>query len=107
MPEYDNTENTTEHLSLDTEDWQLAFEPYKGFPGQALTLGFNLTVLKSYIAFEPPMIQETVDALDWAMEVLFQHSQFHEVAYRLFHKLVEGQLSNEEEETLKSLGLKF
>jgi hypothetical protein len=107
MPEYDNTDNSTEHLSLDTEDWELAFEPYRGFPGQALALGFNLTVLKSYIAFEPPMIQEAIDALDWAMEVLFQHSQFHEVAYGLFHRLIKGQLTLEEEETLKSLGLNF
>jgi hypothetical protein len=107
MPEYDNTDNSTEHLSLDTGDWELAFEPYKGFPGQALTLGFNLTVLKSYISIEPLKIQEAVDALDWAMEVLFQHSQFHEVAYGLFHKLIKGQLTLEEEELLKSLGLKF
>jgi len=107
MPVHNNTDNPSKHLSLDTEDWTLAFEPYKGFPGQALTLGFNLTVLKSYLTIEPPKIQDVIDSLDWAMEVLFQHSQFHEIAYRLFHKLVEGQLSLEEEETLKSLGLKF
>jgi hypothetical protein len=107
MPEYHNTENSTEHLSLDTEDWQLAFEPYQGFPGQALTLGFNLTVLKSYISVEPLKIQEAIDTLDWAMEVLFQYSQFHEVAYGLFHRLIKGQLSLEEERLLKSLGLKF
>ena len=41
------------------------------------------------------------------MKVLFQHTQFHEVAYGLFHRLLEGQLSLEEEETLKSLGLRF
>lgn len=107
MPEYDNIQNPSEHLSLDTEDWKIAFEPYQGFPGQALTLGFNLSVLKSYLTIEPIKIQDAVDSLDWAMEVLFQYSQFHEIAYRLFHKLVEGQLSLEEEETLKSLGLKF
>jgi hypothetical protein len=42
-----------------------------------------LTVLKSYIGIEPLKIQEAIDALDWAMEVLFQHTQFHEVAYGL------------------------
>jgi len=107
MPEYDNTDNSTEHPVLDTEDWEIAFEPYEGHPGPALMLGFNLTVLKSYIAVEPLKIQEAIDSLDRAMEVLFQHSQFHEVAYGLFHRLVEGQLTLEEEELLKSLGLKF
>ena len=102
-----NTYYPHEHLSLDAEDWGLAFGAFEGFPGQALTLGFNLTVLKSYLTIEPPKIQEAIDSLDWAMEILFQHTQFHEIAYKLFHRLIQGQLSLEEEETLKSLGLKF
>ena len=107
MPEYHNTEHSTEHPVLDTEDWELAFEPYEGHPGPALTLGFNLTVLKSYISVEPLKIQEAIDTLDWAMEVLFHYSQFHELAYGLFHRLIRGQLTLEQEELLKSLGLKF
>lgn len=61
---------TTENEPLDTEAWELAFEPYEAYPGQALTLGFNLVVLKAYIAIEPPMIHEAVEALDCAMDVL-------------------------------------
>ena len=102
-----NTENPTESKALDTEDWQLAFEPYEGHPGNALTLGFNFVILKRCITVEPLQTQEAVNGLDLAMEVLFQHTQFHEVAYGLFHKLMEGQLTTEEEELLKSLGLKF
>jgi hypothetical protein len=75
--------------------------------GNALTLGFNFVVLKRYIAVEPFKLQEAIEALDLAMAVLFQHTQFHEVAYGLFHKLIEGQLTLEEEELLKSLGLRF
>ena len=107
MPEYDNTDNPSEHPPLDTEGWEIAFEPYDGFPGQALSLGFNLMVLKSYLAIEPLKIQEAIAGLDRGMEVLFQYTQFHEVAYGLFHRLVEGQLTLEEEDLLKSLGLKF
>ena len=102
-----NTENPAESKALDTEDWQLAFEPYEGHPGNALTLGFNLVVLKSYLSNKPIMAHKAVEALDLAMEVLFQHTQFHEVAYGLFHKLIEGQLTLEEEGLLKSLGLRF
>jgi hypothetical protein len=97
----------TENPPLDTEDWELAFEPYEGHPGNALTLGFKFVVLKRYITVEPLKLQEAIEGLDRAMDVLFQHSQFHEVAYGLFHKLIEGQLTVEEEQLLKSLGLKF
>lgn len=70
-------------------------------------LGFNFTVLKAYLAVKPLKIKEAIEGIDCAMTVLFQHSQFHEIAYGLFHRLVEGQLTLEEEELLKSLGLKF
>jgi hypothetical protein len=106
MPEYDTTDNTTEHPMMDAEDWELALEVYDGFPGQALTLGFHFVVLKSYLVIEPLKIQEAVASLDLGMEVLFKYTDFHGVAYGLFRKLVQGQLTLEEEE-LKSLGLKF
>ncbi len=102
-----NTDNPTEPKPLDTEDWEIAFEPYEGHPGPALMLGFNLTVIKAYVAVEPLQIEAAMKGLDCAMTVLFQYSQFHEIAYGLFHRLIEGELTFEEEETLKALGLKF
>ena len=107
MQDNPNTNYPSEHPPMDAEDWELAFEPYDGFPGQALTLGFYLLVLKAYITVEPLKIQAASDALDTAMDVLFRHTQFHEVAYGLFHKLIESQLTREEEDLLKSLGLQF
>jgi hypothetical protein len=64
-------------------------------------------VLKSYLAIEPLKIQQAIEGLECAMEVLFKHTQFHEVAYGLFRKLMKGELTLEEEETLKALGLRF
>ena len=90
-----------------TENWEHAFEPYDGFPSQAFMLGFNFMVLKAYIAVKPLKIQEAIAGLDLGMEVLFKHTQFHEIAYGLFHRLIEGQLTVEEEDLLKSLGLEF
>jgi hypothetical protein len=107
MHDNPNTTFPSEHPPMDAEDWALAFEPYDGFPGQALTLGFYLLVLKAYITIEPLKLQEASEGLDTAMDVLFKHTQFHEVAYGLFHKLLEGQLTVKEENLLKSLGLKF
>ncbi len=108
-PNTDNpiTNNPSENAPLDAENWEHAFEPYDGFPGQALMLGFNLMVLKAYIAVEPLMIPKAVAGLDCAMEVLFKHTQFHEISYGLFHRLIEGQLTYDEEQLLKSLGLEF
>ncbi len=101
------TNNSSENSPLDAENWEHAFEPYDGFPGQALMLGFNFMVLKAYIAIEPLKIQEAIKGFDCAMEVLFKHTQFHEIAYGLFHRLIEGQLTVREEQLLKSLGLQF
>jgi hypothetical protein len=100
-------DSATENAPLDYQDWEHAFEPYDGHPGQALMLGFNLMVLKTYLAVEPLNIEEANAGLDRAMEVLFQHTQFHEVAYGVFRRLVEGKITLEEEERLKALGLRF
>jgi len=101
------TDRNTQHWDLNTEDWEVALEPYAGFPSSALSLGFNLMVLKAYIVIKPPKIQQAVAAIDRGAEVLFNHTQFHEIAYILFRRLAEGKLTLAEEETLKSLGLKF
>ena len=43
MQDDPNKDNPTEHPEpLETQDWELALEPYKGNPGSALSLGFNL-----------------------------------------------------------------
>ena len=106
MPEYDNTDNQKEH-ALDYESWAIAFEAYGHDPDSAMMMGFNVMVLKAYLLSEPPMLAEAIEGLDRAMEVLFHHSQFHRMAYEMFRKVAGGQLSYEEEEILKSLGLEF
>jgi hypothetical protein len=103
MPDHRITENEP----LDTEDWELALEPFKGNPGAALMLGYNFMVLKSYLAVEPLKIKEANEGLDRALPVLFESTQFHEVSFRLFRRLIEWILTLEEEEKLKALGIEF
>ncbi len=67
---------TDEPEPLDYEDWEIALEPYKRNLGAALMLGFNLMVLKSYLAVEPLKIQEAIEGIDRAVEVLFPLTQF-------------------------------
>ena len=103
MPDHRITENEP----LDTEDWELALEPFKGNPGAALMLGYNFMVLKSYLAVEPLRIQQANEGIDRGLEVLYPYTQFHEVSIRMFRRLIEGKLTLEEEEKLKALGIEF
>lgn len=90
MPEYDN--NPTEQPPLDYESWEIAFEAYQHYPVEALMLGANIMVLKAYLLIEPPRLAEAIEGLD---------------AYEMFRRVAGGQLTFEEEEMLKALGLKF
>jgi hypothetical protein len=103
----DNPNTNYENAPLDTEDWEIAFAPYAQYPSAALTLAANLMILKAFLAIKPPMMQEAIEGLDRAMEVLFPFTEFHEVSYVLFRRLAEGKLTLEDEQILKSLGIKF
>ena len=92
---------------LDVEDWEIAFEPYIEDPGAALQLGVNLMTLKASLTVVPFKVQEVTEGLDRAMEVLFMCTDFHDVSYDLFIRFAEGQLTFEEGEVLKTLGIKF
>jgi hypothetical protein len=105
MQDNPNTEN--ERYPLDTEDWILAFAPYDGNPRAALSLGVNLMILRAYLAVMPLKISESVEAIDRAMEVLFPHTEFHDMSFDLFVRLADGKLTLEEEEILTALGVKF
>jgi len=103
----ENSITEDERYPLNTEDWILAFAPFDGEPGAALSLGVNLMILRGYLAVMPLKISESVEALDHAMEVLFPFTECHEVSFDLFVRLADGKLTIEEEEMLKSMGVKF
>lgn len=92
---------------LDPEDWEIALAPYEGHAGAALSLGFLLMVLRSYLSVEPLKIQEAIHAIDLVVEVLFSHTQFHEVSQELFRKVIEGKLTFEEDQKLRGMGIEF
>ena len=104
MPENDCD---SEGTPLDAKDWKIAFAPYAGNPGAALTLACHFVVLKSFLRDEPLKLQEAIEALDRAVEGLFPHTEFQEVSEDLFHKLIEGRITFEEDQMLKALGIKF
>lgn len=107
MSDNPNTNKPSEQPPLDAEDWELAFEPYEGNTDAALNMGFNLMVMKSYLSYEPAKIQEVLEGIDHALEALYPYTQFHHVCHDMYIKVVGGDLTLEEEEVLRKLGLKF
>jgi hypothetical protein len=107
MPEYDNTDNQTEHLLMDREDWEVAFEPYEGNSSDALTLGCKLGMLRAYLDAQTIKCRQAIKALDLATEVLFPFTSFHNASFDLFIKYTQVGLTLEEEQMLKALGVKF
>ena len=106
MPDDPNTDEVIEHPWLDFDDWNIVFQPYEGHPEAALMLGVNLTILQSHIT-EPETISEAISELEFALEALFMRTKFPNVSYTLFRRLAQGNLSFEEQELLKSLGIKL
>lgn len=107
MPDNRSTEKPSEQQPLDTEDWEIAFAPYKGDTSAALNMGFNLMVMKVYLSPDPPNLQEALEGIDHAIEALYPYTQFHVICHNMYFKVVGGDLSLEEEEMLKKLGIKF
>ena len=107
MQDNPNTDNRTQHDLVEPEEWALAFEPYDGRPYEALQLGYNLAALR--IELDSMLIKSkpVMEALDLAMEVLFDCTDFHGTSFELFVRLTEGKLTLEEEQMLNALGIRF
>jgi hypothetical protein len=106
-PNTDNTNNQTEPLLLDREDWELAFEPFEENAYAALKLGFTFARLRMYLDGQLFKSRQVINALDQALEVLFPFTEFHDASFELFKKFTEGKLTMDEEQMLNALGVKF
>jgi hypothetical protein len=107
MQDNPNTDDQTQPVLSDAEDWEIAFEPYEGKPYAALQLGFNFAVLRMHLEGQLFKSPPVIEALDVAMEVLFAYTDFHSTSFDLFVRLTEGRLTTDEEQMLNALGVKF
>jgi hypothetical protein len=107
MPEDPNTGDLTPHPLVERDQWELAFEPFKGQTSAALRLGFNFAMLRKYYDSRLIKSRAVIEALDEAMEVLFPFTDFHSASFDLFERLVDGKLTTQEEDMLHALGMKF
>ena len=100
-----NPSTDSENTYLDEEDWQIALEPYEGKPQAALTLGIHLVELKQRI--NDLNLHDALDAIDVAIDCLYNHSDFHSVGRGLFESAIEGKLTADKESLLRQLGIEI
>ena len=76
MQDNPNTDDQTQHLLVDQDDWELAFEPFEGHAYAALRLGFNFAMLRKHFDSQLIKLRPVLEALDLAMETLFPYYRF-------------------------------
>jgi hypothetical protein len=104
-PTTDNTDNQTQEIDIDRDDWEFALQPYEGNPRAALLFGFNVAVLRAYLDAQTIKCRKAIEALDLALEALFPLTEFHKASFDLFLKYMDGKLTFEEEQMLNALGV--
>ena len=88
---------------LDSEDWQITFEPYVQHPFLALALAQHLTALQDLVQNDAG---KATTAINRAVDALYEHSEFRSVALELFRASVQGRLSVEVESLIHQLGIR-
>ena len=102
---HDDTGSNTPYFELDCGDWALAFQPLKGDAFAAKRMGFNLRMIHNYLDAQLFKPRPVMEALDLAMKVLFPYTDFHKASFELFLKYADSELTFEEEEMLRALGV--
>ena len=106
----DNRTTDSESPPLDHEDWQIAFQPYSAFPDLAFVLAQHLHSVVKLIEQGPRGTAEALAGLDRAIDCLMPHTRFsdsryREIARKFYLRAVAGNLSVEQEDELRKLGL--
>ena len=99
----DNATTDTVSPPLDSEDWQIAFEPYVNDPLSALALAQRLSVLQTHLQSDAG--QATAE-INLAVDALYEHSEFRSVGLELFRVTAQGRLSVGQERLIRELGIR-
>ena len=104
---HNNPNTGHENPSIDAEDWEIALEPYFAHPDAALGLARLFAAMRAYLKSTPPDVPQALDALTFAIEALYQHTQFQSGSYELYETVIEGRASKTHETLAESLGVKL
>ena len=92
---------------LEAENWKIALELYKGHPIPALLLAHQLMALKQCLKRGRRGVPDAIAGLDLAIAVLYAHTDFHTISYKLYLRRLEGTIKPTQEENLRQLGIKI
>jgi hypothetical protein len=90
---------------LDPEDWKVVFEAYKEHSILALSLAQQLTAIRQSLEQGRKGIPDAIEALNLAIDSLFDHTDFNKVSRKLYRQRLDGALESEREEKLRELGV--
>ena len=105
-----NRTTDSESPPLDCEDWRIAFQRYENFPELAFVLAQHLHGVIKLIELTRLGAAEALGGLDRAINALMPHTRFadsryREIARKFYLRAVAGNLSVEQEDELRKLGL--
>jgi hypothetical protein len=100
-------EQTREHLPLETDEFEIAFQPYSRHPDAALDCARRLFTIKEFLESDPPEVPLAIRALRDAIEVLYPMTDFHKAGRDLFELFLSGGCTTAHEAMMRSLGIKF
>lgn len=103
-----NNPNTDQESPLpDSEDWQIALEPYFAHSEAALGLARQFAAIRQCLKAKPPDVRQAIDSLDLAVEALFEHTQFQSGAFELYETVIEARADRAHETLAEGLGVKL
>jgi hypothetical protein len=101
----DNANTDLESPPLDHEDWNIVFRAYVKFPNLAFILAQHLHGASRLIEQGPESAAEAMVGLDRAVACLMPYTRYHNIGRTVYMLAVAGNLSTEQEDTLRKLGL--
>jgi hypothetical protein len=87
----------------DPRDWNVIFEVYAREPTLALALAFQVIALKQSLQRGHKGIPAALAGLNQAIDSLYQHTDLHKLARRLYYRTIESTITFKQENLITAL----
>ena len=87
----------------DPRDWKAILEVYAREPTLALALAYQFIGLKQSLQRGPKGIPAAIAGLNQAIDSLYQHTDLHKMARRLYYRTIESTITFKQEDLITAL----
>jgi hypothetical protein len=87
----------------DPRDWKAILEVYAREPTLALALAYQFIGLKQALQRGPKGIPAAIAGLNQAIDSLYQHTDLHKMARRLYYRTIESTITFKQEDLITAL----